>query len=314
VLAGNMIQHRLVWSADSLKPKFSKISPLAGLKRLFSSQALANFAKGLIKLAVIGSVMVALLWPQRHRLEGLVSTDILGTLLLTRSLSLELLAAVGCDHVSGRRRRLPVPVPAVVRAPEDVAPRDERGVQATEGDPLVKGKIRQLRQARMRKRMMAAVPKASVIITNPTHYAIALQYDRGMEAPVCLAKGRRRRGLEIREVAGEHSIPIVENPPLARALHAAVEIDQEIPPEHYKAVAEIIGYVVKIAAGRRPGGEMSHSHLSFRGRPDAGTRNPDMNSESVSGFRVRRCAAPRNDELREPGGPHERNPCAQCLC
>ncbi len=106
-LAGNMIQHRLVWSADSLKPKFSKISPLAGLKRLFSSQALANFAKGLIKLAVIGSVMVALLWPQRHRLEGLVSTDILGTLLLTRSLSLELLAAVGCDHVSGRRRRLP---------------------------------------------------------------------------------------------------------------------------------------------------------------------------------------------------------------
>ena len=116
----------------------------------------------------------------------------------------------------------------------------------------MKGKIRQLRQARMRKRMMAAVPKASVIITNPTHYAIALQYDRGMEAPVCLAKGRRRRGLEIREVAGEHSIPIVENPPLARALHAAVEIDQEIPPEHYKAVAEIIGYVMKLrrAAGR----------------------------------------------------------------
>jgi flagellar biosynthetic protein FlhB len=122
----------------------------------------------------------------------------------------------------------------------------------TEGDPLVKGKIRQLRQARMRKRMMAAVPKASVIITNPTHYAIALQYDRGMEAPVCLAKGIDAVALKIREVAGAHSIPIVENPPLARALHATVEIDQEIPPEHYKAVAEIIGYVMKLrrAAGR----------------------------------------------------------------
>ena len=122
----------------------------------------------------------------------------------------------------------------------------------TEGDPLIKGKIRQLRQARMRKRMMAAVPKASVIITNPTHYAVALQYDRGMNAPVCLAKGVDAVALKIREVAGEHSIPIVENPPLARALHATVEIDQEIPPEHYKAVAEVIGYVMKLrrAAGR----------------------------------------------------------------
>ena len=313
-IAGNMIQHRLVWSADSLKPKFSKISPLAGLKRLFSRQAIANFVKGLIKLAVLGSVMVALLWPQRHRLESLVSTDILGTLLLTRSLSLDLLAAVvailflvaAADYLFQYRQWFERQKMSLREMKDEF--------KQTEGDPQVKGKIRQLRQARARRRMMAAVPKASVIITNPTHYAIALQYDRDMEAPVCLAKGRRRRGLEIREVAGEHSIPIVENPPLARALHAAVEIDQEIPPEHYKAVAEIIGYVVKIAAGRRPGGEMSHSHLSFRGRPDAGTRNPDMNSESVSGFRVRRCAAPRNDELREPGGPHERNPCAQCLC
>jgi flagellar biosynthetic protein FlhB len=122
----------------------------------------------------------------------------------------------------------------------------------SEGDPLVKAKIRQLRQARMRRRMMTAVPKASVIITNPTHYAIALQYERGMEAPICLAKGVDAVALKIREVAGEHAIPIVENPPLARALHATVEIDQAIPPEHYKAVAEVIGYVMKLrrAVGR----------------------------------------------------------------
>jgi len=248
-LAGNMIQHRLVWSADPLKPKLSKISPLAGLKRLFSSQALANFAKGLVKLVVIGAVMFALLWPQRHRLAGLVQTDILGSLLITRSLSLDLLAAVvailflvaAADYLFQYRQWFERQKMSLREMKEEF--------KQTEGDPLVKGKIRQLRQNRMRKRMMAAVPKASVIITNPTHYAIALQYDRGMEAPVCLAKGVDAVALKIREVAGEHSIPIVENPPLARALHATVEIDEEIPTEHYKAVAEIIGYVMKLRRG-----------------------------------------------------------------
>jgi flagellar biosynthetic protein FlhB len=119
-------------------------------------------------------------------------------------------------------------------------------MKQTEGDPAVKGKLKQMRQARMRKRMMANVPKASVIITNPTHYAVALQYERGMPAPVCLAKGVDALALKIREIAGEHRIPIVENPPLARALHATVDIDQPIPPEHYKAVAEVIGYVLRL--------------------------------------------------------------------
>ena len=119
----------------------------------------------------------------------------------------------------------------------------------TEGDPMVKGKIRQLRQARMRKRIIASVPKASVVITNPTHFAVALQYEKGMNAPICVAKGLDALALKIREVAGEHSIPIVENPPLARALHATVEIDEEIPAEHYKAVAEVIGYITKLRRG-----------------------------------------------------------------
>jgi flagellar biosynthetic protein FlhB len=124
----------------------------------------------------------------------------------------------------------------------------------TEGDPAIKGKLRQLRQARMRKRMMAAVPKASVVITNPTHFAVALQYERGMNAPVCVAKGVDLIARKIREVAERHEIPVVENPPLARALHGTVEIDQEIPPEHYRAVAEIIGYIMRLrhAVGRAP--------------------------------------------------------------
>jgi flagellar biosynthetic protein FlhB len=106
----------------------------------------------------------------------------------------------------------------------------------------------------MRKRMMAAVPTASVVITNPTHYAVALRYERGMNAPVCVAKGVDVIARKIREVASEHAIPVVENPPLARAVYATVEIDQEIQPEHYKAVAEVIGYVMRLNrafAGRR---------------------------------------------------------------
>jgi len=245
-IAGNMIQHRLVWSAEQLKPKLSKISPLAGLKRLFSSQALANFVKGLIKLAVVGTVMTLLLWPQRNRLDGLVQTDILSSLVFTRSLALDVLGAVvailfilaAADYLFQYRQWLERQKMSIREIKDEY--------KQTEGDPMIKGKIRQLRQARMRKRMMAEVPKASVVITNPTHYAIALRYERGMEAPICVAKGIDTLALRIREVAGKHSIPVVENPPLARALHATVEIDQEVPPEHYKAVAEIISYVMKL--------------------------------------------------------------------
>jgi flagellar biosynthetic protein FlhB len=116
----------------------------------------------------------------------------------------------------------------------------------TEGDPVIKGRMRQVRQSRQRRRMIAAVPKATVVITNPTHYSIALQYERGMEAPICLAKGVDTVALKIREVAAEHSIPLVENVPLARALYATVEVDQAIPVEHYKAVAEVIGYIMRL--------------------------------------------------------------------
>jgi flagellar biosynthetic protein FlhB len=123
-----------------------------------------------------------------------------------------------------------------------------------EGDPHIKGRIKQLRYASMKRRMMSAVPKASVIITNPTHYAVALSYERGMAAPICVAKGVDAIALKIREVAGKHDIPIVENVPLARALYATVEIDDEIPVEHYHAVAEVIGYVMSLKRGlsRRP--------------------------------------------------------------
>jgi flagellar biosynthetic protein FlhB len=245
-LAGSMVQHRILFSIEPIIPRLSKISPVAGFGRLFSKEALANFAKGLVKLLVFGAVIFSLLWPQQQKLRGLISVDPAAILPFTQSLTMQMLGAV-------------VAILAVVAAADyffqyrQWYDRQRMSVQEmkeefrqSEGDPMIKGKIRQLRQARARKRMMAAVPKASIIITNPTHYAIALQYERGMNAPVCVAKGVDLIARRIREVAEAHGIPVVENPPLARALHATVEIDQEIPPEHYRAVAEIIGYLMRL--------------------------------------------------------------------
>ncbi len=248
-LIGNMIQHKLVWSLEALAPKLSKISPAAGLKRMFSKQALANFAKGLVKLVLVGSVLTALMWPERGRLEGLERTDPAAVLPLTQSLALKLMGAVvamlavvaAADYLFQYRQWYERQKMSLREMKEEF--------KQTEGDPAIRGKLRQMRQARGRRRMMAKVPKAAVVITNPTHYAIALQYERGMEAPICVAKGVDAVALNIRKIAGEHSIPIVENVALARALHATVELDQAIPPEHYKAVAEVIGYVMKLRRG-----------------------------------------------------------------
>ena len=245
-LAGNLVQHRLVWSFEVLAPKLSKISPAAGLKRLFSMVALVNFAKGLVKLMVVGTVLTALMWPERGRIMALNRSDLSEVLPLTLKLALKLmgavvamLAAVAAADYLFQYRRWHQRQKMSLRELKDE-------FKQSEGDPTIKGKMKQVRQTRQRRRMMANVPKAAVIITNPTHYSIALQYERGMEAPICVAKGVDALALKIREVAADHSIPLVENPPLARALHATVEIDQAIPPEHYKAVAEVIGYVMKL--------------------------------------------------------------------
>lgn len=248
-IAGNMVQHRLVWSAESLKPKFSKVSPGAGAKRIFGKQAAANFAKGLFKVIALGAVMTAILWPERLRLEAFVHLDPAALLGATTSMTVHLMGAVVAmlaavaiaDYLFQYRTWFERQKMSLQEMKEEF--------KQSEGDPHIKGKLRQLRQARMKKRMMAAVPKASVIITNPTHYAVALSYERGMSAPVCVAKGIDSIALKIREIAGKHDIPIVENVPLARALYASVDIDDEIPVEHYHAVAEIIGYVMGLKRG-----------------------------------------------------------------
>lgn len=248
-IAGNMVQHRLVWSAESLKPKFSKVSPGAGAKRIFGKQAAANFGKGLFKVTALGAVMTAILWPERLRLEAFVHLDPAALLGATTGMTVHLMGAVVAmlavvaiaDYLFQYRTWFERQKMSLQEMKEEF--------KQSEGDPHIKGKLRQLRQARMKKRMMAAVPKASVIITNPTHYAVALSYERGMSAPICVAKGIDNIALKIREIAGKHDIPIVENVPLARALYASVDIDDEIPVEHYHAVAEIIGYVMGLKRG-----------------------------------------------------------------
>ena len=248
-IAGNLAQHRLVWSAQALKPTLSKISPMSGFKRVFGKQAFANLIKGLVKLTLLGAVISAIMWPERNKLEALVRLDPYDIMNTIRALSLRLLGATvallaiiaAVDYLFQYRQWFERQKMSLREMKEEF--------KATEGDPQVKGRIRALRQARMKKRMMAAVPKASVVITNPTHFAVALQYEKGMPAPVCVAKGIDAIALKIREVAGKNDVPIVENPPLARALHASVEIDDEIPVEHYHAVAQVIGYVMRLKRG-----------------------------------------------------------------
>ena len=248
-VAGNMIQHRLVWSTESLTPKWSKISPGAGFKRIFGKQAVANFVKGLFKLVALGAVMTAVLWPERHRLEAMVRFDPAALMGVTISLTLQLMGAVVAmlavvavlDYFFQYRQWYERQKMTLQEMKEEY--------KQSEGDPHIKGRIRQLRQQRMKKRMMAQVPKASVVITSPTHYSVALAYDRSMPAPVCVAKGVDNIAFKIREIAKQHDIPIVENVPLARSLYATVDIDEEIPAEHYHAVAEIIGFVMRLKRG-----------------------------------------------------------------
>ena len=255
-ISGNLVQHKILFSAEPIKPKLSKVSPLSGFKRLFSPTSLVNFAKGIAKLLIVSAVITAIVWPERDRLDALIFMDPSAILTAVHAMAgkvligvVAILAVVAALDFAWQRHTWWEKQKMTVKEL-----RDEH--KQMEGDPQVRAKIRQVRIERGRKRMMANVPRAAVVITNPTHYSVALEYEKGMSAPVCVAKGRDAVALRIREIAAEHDIPLVENPPLARSLHASVEVDDEIPPEHYKAVAEVIGYVMRLrstARARRTG-------------------------------------------------------------
>ncbi len=246
-IAGHVIQSPPRFSTERLKWSPSRLSPMAGFNRLYGSHALINFAKGIIKMVAVGAAGVFTVWPERDRIAEAVTLSPEQIFPAVSDLALSMLGAMlavmavfaALDWFFQRwsfmqRMRM---------SKQEV----KEELRQSEGDPMVKAKLRQIRAEKSKKRMMAEVPKATVVIMNPTHYAVALRYEQGeMTAPVCVAKGVDALALRIRDVATEAGVPVVENPPLARALYASVDIDGVIPAEQFKAVAQVIGYVYRL--------------------------------------------------------------------
>jgi len=256
-LAAGLLQSGVVFAPDQIQPQLERISLGSGAKRLFSLRAVTEFVKGIAKLAVVGSVAVFLMWPEMRGLERLPSVALQDTTALMWRLAGKLMMGVlaivsviaAGDFLYQKLQFLK----QMRMSRQEI--RDE--LKQSEGDPAVRGRLRQIRRERAQRRMMQAVKSASAVVTNPTHFAVALKYELDtMQAPVVVAKGMDHLAQKIREIAEENDIPVMQNPPLARALYAGVEIDEEIPVEHYKAVAEIIGYVMrlkgKLPSRRRP--------------------------------------------------------------
>ena len=232
-------------SGKVLKPKFSRLNPKEGVKRMFGAKAAWEAVKALLKVIVIAVVVVMI---GRNLIPELAAA---GTLPLSTSVAraahgLETMiwaaaiAGIALAFADYAYQKHTV-TKQLMMSPKDI--RDE--MKQSEGDPHVKGKQKQLRMQRSRQRMMAAVPKATVVVMNPTHYAVALKYEQGeTAAPICVAKGVDDLALKIRAVAEENGVYVLEDPPLARALYAAMDVDEQIPAEHFEAVAKVIGFVM----------------------------------------------------------------------
>ena len=242
---GNLAQSGLMFTPDKLKPQWERVSPMAGLKRIFGPDGLFQFGKTFLKLIAVGVICWFVLKPHTREFENLVAMSPASILPFSRDLAIALMSAAiiflgftaGADFIWQKMR-----FAKRMRMTKEEVKEDYK---QSEGDPHVKAKLKQIRAQRSRKRMMQAVPTATVIVTNPTHYSVALRYEKDDPAPVCVAKGVDVLALKIREVAREHSVPIVENVPLARALYATVEIDDVIPREHFEAAAKVIGFVMQ---------------------------------------------------------------------
>lgn len=246
-LASGLIQNGFILSAENIKPKLEKISLIKGFGRLFSIKAAVEFGKGVLKIAIVGTVATLVLLPEFDNIGRLPTIPITAFLEELQSLAVELVIAVlavmtviaALDLLFQRLQH----VKDMRMSRHEI----KEEMKQTDGDPHVKARMRQIRHERARRRMMAAVPDADVVITNPTHFAVALAYQPdGMKAPKLVAKGADLMAQRIRDLAKEHNVPIVENAPLARALFSGIEIDEEVPPQHYKAVAEIISYVFQL--------------------------------------------------------------------
>ncbi len=246
-LAVNVVQVGFLFSSEALTPKFNRIDPVAGLGRLFSKRALVESIKGLFKLAIVGYISYREVMKRMVDLATMSESGVGRIFMLVGDLTFQM----------GIRVALFLAILAVLdyayqrwefeRSIRMTKQQIKEELRQSEGDPHVKARIRALQRESARKRMMEDVPKADVVITNPTHYAIALRYDpEGMAAPTVVAKGQNLIALKIREVAEKAGVPLVENPPLAQALYKAVDVGREIPQDLYRAVAEVLAYVFRL--------------------------------------------------------------------
>jgi flagellar biosynthesis protein FlhB len=242
------------FSSEALLPKFSRLSPLEGFKRMFSMRAVVELVKTLAKFGVVGLVAVLVLWKDTPALLSLGQQPLDQAIAHTIQLSGKALLAItaGLIIIAG----IDVPYQLWTHAEELKMSRQEvrEEHKESEGSPEVKGRIRQVQQQMARQRMMQDVPKADVIVTNPTHFAVALRYDeKRMRAPIVVAKGADLIAARIREIATEHSVPIFEAPPLARVLYKNVDIGGEIPATVYQAVAQVLTYIFQLRVAKRSG-------------------------------------------------------------
>ena len=252
-VAANIAMSGWIWSTQSMGFKFSKLNPISGLKRLFGVNGLMELGKSIIKFVLIMSIAVAWLWHKQSEILGLGretveealahTADIIFWTFLLLSFSLIILVIVDVPYQLWNHKR------QLKMTKQEV--KEER--KNTDGNPEVKGRIRRLQMEAAIRRMMAAVPEADVVVTNPTHYAVALKYDPdNMRAPLMVAKGADLVAARIRAEAEEHNVPILQAPPLARAIYFSTELDHEIPVGLYMAVAQILAYVFQLKNGETP--------------------------------------------------------------
>jgi flagellar biosynthetic protein FlhB len=246
-VSASVVQGGFVFAGEPIKPKFSKISPAKGFKRMFSIRSVVEMIKGLIKLLIIGVIGYSTLRGELNSVPYLMDQDVpqimafLGNmgfkLMLRASLALLIMAVLDYAYQKFEFEK------KLRMTKQEVKEEYKR----TEGDPLIKSRIRSIQRERARQRMLSDVPKADVVVTNPVHLAVAIKYDsHKMAAPTVVAKGARLVAEKIKEIAQAHDVPIVENKTLARLLYRTVEIGAQIPFELYKAVAEILAYVYRL--------------------------------------------------------------------
>lgn len=244
-----------LFSSKALFPDLKRLNPVSGLKRIFSSRGLIELIKAIAKVSVIGGVAAEIIWS--HKQDVL---DLIGMPLDTSLISMGKLIGLTFMLIVGAMLLIvliDVPFQIWNHARQLRMSREDLRKEAKEdeGDPQVKGRIRNMQRQIARRRMMAEVPKADVVVTNPTHYAVALKYqDRSMRAPKVVAKGTQLIAARIRELADEHHIPVLEVPPLARALYHHVELDTEIPEALYTAVAHVLAYIFQLKRYQTTGG------------------------------------------------------------